>query len=134
METKLKNRFSTIDEYIALQPKEVRAGLKQLRQVIKKAAPQAQEVISYQMPAFRMHRILIWFAAAKNHYGLYPYSKTIQVFKNKLKTYRLSKGTLRLPLDKPIPVKLITDIVKYNVKEISNKMPLRRASKKRSNT
>src|SRR4051812_5579975 len=107
-----KVQFSTIDEYIALQPSQLRATLEQLRQIIKKAAPDAEEVISYQMPGFKFQGMLVWFAATKNHYGFYPFSKTLEVFKNKLKPYDLSKGTIRFPLDKPLPVKLITEIVK----------------------
>ena len=130
MESKPKNKFSTIDSYIFSQPKNVRAGLKELRQIIKKAAPEAEEVISYQMPAFRFQRIIIWFAGYKNHYGLYPYSKTIQAFQNKLKKYETSKGTIKFPLDKPLPVKLISDIVKYNVKATLEKEVLRSPRKK----
>jgi uncharacterized protein YdhG (YjbR/CyaY superfamily) len=117
MQTKQKAQFSTIDEYLALQPSALRATLEQLRQIIKKAAPGAEETISYQMPAFKFHGMLVWFAGYKNHYGLYPMPKTIQVFKDKLTAYELSKGTIRFPLDKPVPVKLITEIVKYRVKE-----------------
>ena len=122
--------FSTVDQYISSRPKNVKPGLKQLRQIIKKAAPQAEEVISYGMPAFKMKRIIVWFAAAKNHYGLYPYAKAIVEFNDRLKTYETSKGTVKFPLDRPLPVKLISDIVKYNVKMTLEKEVLRSAAKK----
>ena len=108
---------TSIDQYIAAQPVSVRAGLEKLRITIKKAAPKAEEVISYQMPGFRFHGILVWFAAANDHYGLYPFPKTIDAFRPKLAAYELSKGTIKFPLDKPIPVKLITEIVKFRVSE-----------------
>ena len=131
MKSKPKMKFSTINEYISSQPKNVRTGLKELRAIIKKAAPEAEEVISYQMPAFRFQRIIVWFAGYKNHYGLYPYSKTIQAFQNKLKAHETSKGTIKFPLDKPLPVKLISDIVKYNVKATLEKEVLRSPVKKK---
>ncbi|MFL5752722.1 MAG: iron chaperone [Bacteroidia bacterium] len=112
-----KNKFSTIDEYIALQPQEWQAKLEQLRNIIRKAAPGAEEVISYNMPGFRLNGILIWFALCKQHFGLYPYPGAITVFKSRLSAYELTKGTIKLPLNKPLPVKLISDIVKHNVKE-----------------
>ena len=131
MVTKSKINISTIGEYISSQPKNVRIGLKQLRQIIKNAAPEAEGVISYQMPAFRFKRIIVWFAGYKNHYGLYPYSKTIQAFQKKLKKYETSKGTIKFPLDKPLPVKLISDIVKYNVKATLEKEVLRSPVKRK---
>ncbi|HEY4798358.1 MAG TPA: DUF1801 domain-containing protein, partial [Bacteroidia bacterium] len=99
MVKKVKNS-SLITHYISSHPPNVRVGLKQLQQIIKKAAPQAEEVISYGMPAFKMKRIIVWYAAAKNHYGLYPYAKAIVEFKDKLKKYETSKGAIKFPLDK----------------------------------
>ena len=106
-----------IDQYIESQPASVRQGLEKLRLTIKKAAPGAEEVLSYKIPAFKFHGMLLWFASFKNHYGLYPYSKTIQVFKDKLTGYEFTKGTIKFPLDKPIPVKLVMEIVRFRVKE-----------------
>ena len=114
-----------IDQYIESQPASVRPGLEKLRQTIKKTAPGAEEVLSYKIPAFKFHGMLLWFAAFKNHYGLYPYSKTIQVFKDKLTGYEVTKGTIKFPLDKPIPVKLVMEIVKFRVKESLDKEILR---------
>ena len=121
---------TTIDEYIALQSLQRRAVLEKLRFTIAKAAPQAEEVISYRMPAFKLHGILVYFAAAKNHIGFYPMPKVIDLFKNQLKDYELSKGTIRFPYDKPLPVKLLTEIVKYRVNANLEKSQLKLASRK----
>lgn len=111
-----------ITDYIAAQPAPQRSALKQLRSIIKKAAPKAEEVISYRMPGYKYHGMLVWFAGCKNHYALYPKSKAISVFKHKLKDYGTSKGTIKFPLNKPVPVKLVTDIVKFNIKENLSKI------------
>jgi uncharacterized protein YdhG (YjbR/CyaY superfamily) len=95
----------------------VKAGLNLLRKTIKAAAPGAEETISYQMPAYKLKGMLAFFSAAKNHYGFYPTASPIIAFSKKLKSYETSKGAVRLPLDKPIPVKLITEMVKWKVKE-----------------
>lgn len=95
--------------------------LQQFRQIIKSAAPQSEEVISYGMPAFKQHEVLIYFAVFKNHYGFYPTSKPVEVFKDKLAPYKTSKGAIQFPLDKPLPQKLITEIVKYRIKDVSKK-------------
>ena len=109
--TKAKN----IDEYIAYFPSEVQELLQKLRATIRKAAPDAEEAIKYQMPTYVLKKNLIHFAGYKNHIGLYPGSRAIENFKDEMGKYELSKGTIRLPLDKPIPVRLITKIVKFNV-------------------
>ena len=114
--------FKNIDEYIALQQLERRPVLEKLRHIIKKAAPAAEEVISYQMPAFAYNgTVLVYFAAFKNHYGFFPTSRPMEAFKDRLTGYKHSKGTIQLPLDKPLPVKLITDIVKFRIKQIQEK-------------
>ena len=112
-----RGKFSNVDEYIALYPVTVRKGLEILRKTIKQAAPGAEETISYQMPAYRLNGMLVYFAAMKEHYGFYPTSSPIIVFREKLKTFETSKGAIRFPLDKPIPTKLVAEIVKYRVKE-----------------
>jgi uncharacterized protein YdhG (YjbR/CyaY superfamily) len=115
----MKNRglFTTVDEYIALQPPSLQSGLDLLRKTIKTAAPGAEEVISYQMPAYKLKGMLAFFSAAKKHYGFYPTASPMIAFREKLKSYETSKGTVRLPFDKPIPVKLITAMVKWKVRE-----------------
>jgi uncharacterized protein YdhG (YjbR/CyaY superfamily) len=117
--------FSNVDEYIALHPAPVRAGLKQIRKTIKKAAPAAEEMISYQMPAYRLNGILVFFAAAKNHYGFYPTPGPMIPFREKLKAYETTKGAIRFPLDQPIPVKLISEIVKWKVKDNIGKVKVK---------
>lgn len=106
-----------VDEYIASFPADVQTLLQQMRLAIKQAAPQAEEVISYSMPAFRLNGMLVWFAAHSNHIGLYPRGSGIEEFAVQLKGYKVSKGTIQFPLDKPLPVDLIGKIVQFRVEE-----------------
>lgn len=107
----------TIDEYIAGFPPDVRRTLKQIRSTIRKAAPAAEEAIAYQMPTFRQHGNLVHFAAFKNHIGFYPAPRAIEEFKKDLAAYEGSKGTVRFPLDQPLPLGLIGRMVKFRVKK-----------------
>ncbi|GHN01893.1 hypothetical protein WSM22_33820 [Cytophagales bacterium WSM2-2] len=107
----------TIDEYIAGFPADVQKIMEKLRATIKKAAPGAEEIISYQMPAFNLHGNLVYFGGWKTHIGFYPTSSVTRVFKKELSGYEGSKGTIKFPLDKPIPYGLISEIVKFRVKE-----------------
>ncbi|HKO97815.1 MAG TPA: DUF1801 domain-containing protein [Pyrinomonadaceae bacterium] len=106
-----------IDEYIAGFPKEVRALLEKVRATIRKAAPDAEEAIKYQIPTFTLNGNLVHFAAFKQHIGFYPAPKGIEKFKAELAEYEAGKGTLRFPLDKPIPFDLISRIVKFRVQD-----------------
>ena len=106
-----------IDKYIAGFTKEKQKLLKQLRYTIRKAAPNAQETISYGMPAFKQDGMLVYFAAWKDHVGFYPTSSGIKAFKNYLSAFKVSKGTVQFPLDKPLPTGLVTKIVKFRVRE-----------------
>ena len=106
-----------INGYIAGFPEETQVILEKLRRTIRKAAPEAQEVISYQMPAFKYQGILVYFAAYKNHIGFYPTPTGIAAFKKELSAYQTSKGTVRFPIDKPLPLDLTSKIVKFRVKE-----------------
>jgi uncharacterized protein YdhG (YjbR/CyaY superfamily) len=106
-----------IGEYIAGFPEEVRAILEKIRMTIRKAAPGAEESISYQMPAFKLKGRLVYFAAFKAHIGFYPLTTAIKKFKKELSVYEGSKGTVRFPFTKPIPYALISRIVKFRVKE-----------------
>ena len=124
------NKIKNIDEYIAGFPQETQAILEQLRATIRKAAPGAEEVISYSMPAFRLHGILVYFAAFKNHIGFFPTSSGILAFKEELSNYAGGKGTVRFPLDKPLPFNLISEIVKFRVRENLNKAEIRMNKKK----
>ena len=109
-------KAKNIDEYIADSPVDVQPLLQKVRTAIRRAAPKAEEAIKYQMPTFVLNGNLIHFAGYKNHIGLYPGSKPIEEFKDELTRYEVSKGTIRLPLDKPIPLGLISRITKFCVK------------------
>ena len=113
----IKVRYGSIDEYIATFPEATQKILQELRATIKSAAPEAEEKISYQMPAFALKGNLVYFAALKNHIGFYPTPSVTRAFKHELSIYDGSKGTVRFPIDKPLPLKLITKIVKYRVAE-----------------
>ncbi len=116
MEAK-KEYPTTIDEYIAQFPEEVQAILTRIRAVIKESAPQAQEKISYRMPAFSLNGSLVWFGAFQKHIGFYPTGAGVESFKAELSGYKWSKGAIQFPLDQPIPYDLIRKIVKYRVAE-----------------
>ncbi len=107
----------SIDEYISSFPENIQAILRELRRVIHEAAPEAQETISYRMPAFKQNGILVYFAAFKHHIGFYPTATGVQAFKAELSPYVTSKGAIQFPLDKPIPFKLVEKMVKFRVKE-----------------
>ena len=108
---------TNVDAYIAAYPEEVQALLEQMRKIIKKAAPKAEEVISYGMPGYKLNGMLVWFGAHAKHIGLYPRGSGIEQFAGELEGYKTSKGAIQFPIDKPLPVALITKIVKYRVKE-----------------
>jgi uncharacterized protein YdhG (YjbR/CyaY superfamily) len=110
-----------IDEYIRQFPNEVQTILNEIRKVIKKAAPEAEEKISYQMPTFVLYGNLVHFAAYKNHIGFYPTPSGIEEFKEQLSGYKGAKGSVQFPIDKPIPYDLISAIVKYRVIENMSK-------------
>jgi uncharacterized protein YdhG (YjbR/CyaY superfamily) len=112
---------TTIDEYIAGFPPEVQAILQKIRATIHKAAPKAEEKISYQMPTFFLHGNLVHFAAYKKHIGFYPAPRGIEQFKDELSVYKGAKGSVQFPLDQPIPYALISRIVKFRVKDALEK-------------
>lgn len=107
----------TINEYIALFPKDVQEILEKIRDTIQKAAPDAEETINYQMPTFTLQGTLVHFAAFKNHIGFYPTPTGIEKFKKELSGYKGAKGSVQFPLDEPIPYGLIEKIVTFRVKE-----------------
>ena len=112
-----KRVFKTVDEYIGAFPKNVQVILQEVRQAVKEAAPEAEEGISYQMPAFKQNGVIVYFAAFKNHIGFFPTAFGIEAFKEKLTDFKTSKGTVQFPLNKPIPTDLVKEIVKFRVKE-----------------
>jgi uncharacterized protein YdhG (YjbR/CyaY superfamily) len=114
----MKKQFKTIDEYIKTFPDDVQGILKRMRQTIQKAAPDAVEAISYQMPTFKLSgKNLVHFAAFKNHIGFYPTPSGTESFQKELSPYKGGKGSVRFPLDKPIPFDLVEKIVVFRVEE-----------------
>jgi uncharacterized protein YdhG (YjbR/CyaY superfamily) len=107
----------SIDEYIATFPEEIQKILQELRATIKAVAPEAEEKISYQIPTFFLKGNLVHFAAYKKHIGFYPTSSGIQAFKDELLVYKSAKGSVQFPIDKPLPLGLISRIVKFRVAE-----------------
>lgn len=110
-------QYSTVDEYIASAPKEAREKLRDIRQVIQRYAPQAQEKLSYGMPYFSLNGRLVYFGAFKDHISLFPMASGIEPFKKELEGFDTSKGTIQFPLNKPLPLPLIQKIVKFRVQE-----------------
>lgn len=121
---------NNINNYIAGFPEKTQKLLEQLRATIIKSAPEAEEVISYKMPAYKLHRMLLYFAAYKNHIGFYPTSSAIKIFEKELSLFKGAKGSVQFPLDKPLPLQLITKIVKYRVKENLEKVAIKAMKKK----
>jgi uncharacterized protein YdhG (YjbR/CyaY superfamily) len=109
--------FRNISDYISAFPPEIQILLEQVRSTVKKAAPDAQEVISYQMPAYKLNGILVYFAAYTKHIGFYPTGSGIAAFKDEISGYKGGKGTIQFPLDQPLPLDLIFRIVSYRVSE-----------------
>lgn len=116
-----KKTYASIDEYIVSCPVNVRGKLEEIRRIIKEAAPDAQEKISYNMPAFYQNGILVYFAASKDHLGFYPTGSGVEHFADELKSYKTSKGTIQLPYDKPLPVELIQRITRFRVGQTMSK-------------
>ncbi len=117
MSTSSRAKANSIDDYIAGYPTEVRSILREIRRTIRKAAPKAEEKISYQMPAFTFLGDLVYFGAFKKHIGLYPPVRGDARLEKALTSYAGPKGNLQFPLDRPIPYDLITRIVKYRLKQ-----------------
>jgi uncharacterized protein YdhG (YjbR/CyaY superfamily) len=115
----------SIDQYIDGFPPEIQALLRQMRSVIASAAPTASEAIKYSMPTFTLHGNLVHFAGFKNHIGFYPGPSGIHAYTREISKYENSKGAVRFPLDQPLPVQLITKIVKFRVKETLAKEKLK---------
>jgi uncharacterized protein YdhG (YjbR/CyaY superfamily) len=109
--------YQTIDEYIATFPADIQAILQAVRATIREAAPDAKERISYQIPTFTLHGNLVHFAAFKHHIGFYPTSSGTAAFHDELAPYVVSKGTVRFPLDQPLPMELIARVVRFRVAE-----------------
>lgn len=107
----------TIDEYNAIYPKEIKARLEIIRKLIHKIAPKAEEAISYSIPAFKLNGILLYYSAYEKHIGFYPYPSALKAFKKETAKFVVGKGSIQFPHDKPIPILLLTKIIKYRLKE-----------------
>ena len=128
----MNNAKSSVDDYIQDFPKETQEILELVRTTIKKAAPEAEETISYAMPTFKLHGILVHFAAFKNHIGFYALPSGNKAFSKELSSYKTGKGSIQFPINKPIPLELITKIVKFRVSENIDKATAKIQSKKKS--
>jgi uncharacterized protein YdhG (YjbR/CyaY superfamily) len=130
MSTAMKRvQAQNIDEYIAVFPKDVQDILEKLRVTIRKAAPEAKETINYAIPTFTLEGNLVHFAAFKNHIGFYPAPSGIEAFKKELSIYEGAKGSVQFPMDKPLPLSLVTKIVKFRVKENLEKVKKKQKKK-----
>ena len=117
-----KGAPKSVDEYLAGVPEAARGTLNKIRAAIRSAAPpEATEVISYGIPAFRHNGVLVWFAAFSKHCSLFPTAAVIETFKDELKSYTISKGTIQFPTDKPLPAALVKKIVKARMAQLESK-------------
>ena len=114
-------KFKDTDEYISVFPETTQKILQQVRNTIKKAAPKAAEVISYNMPAFKQNTVLVYFAGYDNHIGFYPTPSALEAFKKEIAVYKSSKGAVQFPLEVPLPLALITKMVKFRVAQTTEK-------------
>jgi uncharacterized protein YdhG (YjbR/CyaY superfamily) len=113
-----------VDEYLAAVPEPARSALNKIRAAIRSVVPpEATEIISYKIPAFKHKRVLVWYAAFSNHCSLFPTAAVIEAFKDELKGFTISKGTIHFPTDKPMPVALIKKLVKARVAQSENRKP-----------
>lgn len=122
-------KFKTVEEYLGHFPPATQKLLEEVRDTIKRAAPQAAETISYNMPAFMFHGMLVYYAAYGEHIGFYPTPSGIEAFKNELSSYKSAKGSVQFPLGKPMPLELIARMVRYRVEENAIKASLKAKSK-----
>lgn len=111
----------SVDEYISTFPEEIQLKLEELRRLIRKVVPDAEEIISYNMPAYRMKGILVYFAAYKNHIGFYPTGSGIEAFKNELNDFKWSKGAVQFPMNQKLPEELIQRMVQFRMQEVKTK-------------
>jgi uncharacterized protein YdhG (YjbR/CyaY superfamily) len=118
-----KTNFKSVDEYIASRPQAIQGILGLVRSTIRKALPKAEEVISYQIPAYKLHSgVVLYFAGWKQHFSLYPAGeRLVAAFKDELAPYEISKGTIRFPISEPVPVKLIGRIAKFRAQEAAGR-------------
>ena len=122
-----------VADYIAGFPRPVQAALKRVRSIVRTAVPAAEETISYQIPAYKLDgKPVVYFAAFTNHYSIYPSNtRLVAAFKDELAGYEMSKGTIRFPLDEPIPAKLIERVAKFRAKEVAERQKKTPAARKK---
>ena len=118
-------KFNSVDQYIKSLPTESKEKIIELRKLIKKAVPEAEELISYNMPSFNYYGRLVYYAAFKSHIGFYPMASGIAEFQKDISKFKWAKGSVQFPLEKPLPVSLITKIIKYRIKENKEKYELK---------
>ena len=121
-----KNIATDVDSYISGYPPTVQKMLKQLRAAVRKAAPKAEESISYMMPAYKLNGPLVYFGAYEKHIGFYPTGSGIAAFQKEIASYKSSKGAIQFPLDQPLPLALVEKIVKFKVKENLKKAEIKK--------
>ena len=121
----------TVDQYIAAFPADVKKRMQQLRKTIKAGAPNADELISYQMPGYKYFGMLVYFAAYKNHIGFYPGAGGLLEFYKELSSFKSAKGSVQFPHDRPIPFDIISKIVKFRVKQNEEKISLKKSNGKK---
>jgi uncharacterized protein YdhG (YjbR/CyaY superfamily) len=128
-----KSDFKSVDEYITTHPKDVQAILQRVRSAIRKALPGVEEVISYQIPAYKLHGgAVLYFAGWKQHYSLYPATDPlVEAFKDELAPYKVGKGTIRFPLSQPVPASLIERIARFRAKEAAERARAKLAAPKK---
>ena len=114
-------KFESVTQYFSVFPSKIKARLKEMRDIIREAAPGAEEVISYNMPAFKQHGVLVYYAGYEKHIGFYPTGSGIAAFQKEISAYKSSKGAVQFSLDEPLPKALITKMVKFRVKEDKEK-------------
>lgn len=114
-------KFKTVEEYLSTIPEEAIESVERLRTVIREVVPDAEEVISYDMPGFRKGAMLVWYAAWKQHIGFYPTNTPIEIFKEELSGYKTSKGAIQFAIGEPIPVRLVKKIVKMRLEDVAAK-------------
>ena len=117
--------FRTVAEYFSAFPASTKKVLMKMRETIRQAAPQAEELISYNMPAFKLHGVLVYYAAYKSHIGFYPTASPMKAFKEELADYKTSKGAIQFPIEKAIPTNLVKKIVKFRINENLEKARLK---------
>jgi len=128
-----RTTVETVDEYIRSFPPAVQTLLTRIRQTIKKAAPLAEEMISYGIAGYKYHGMLIYFAGFTNHVSVYPAPRTTEPFKKELAAYKGGKGTVQFPLDKPVPLDLVKRIVQFRIKANEKKAAAKKPVKTKKN-